>query len=137
MSIGKFKLQVSFSVGLFEIHFGFLLYIWERVDFRPVSQQIYVVRTRMWLEKTLPNIRFMKKNKYLEDICSMNGWSDKKSYFKLFSRHNPTALHTKFHICETPFRFFEEKKTRKYLTNYVKPNIHSKILTILHHLEEK
>ena len=126
MSIGKFNLQVSFSLGLFEIHFGFLLYIWERVDCRPVSQQIYVLKTRIWLEK-----------KYLEDTCSMNGWSDKKSYFKLFSWHNLTALHTKFHICETPFRFFEEKKTRKYLTNYVKPIIHSKILTILHHLEEK
>ena len=43
MSIGKFNLQVSFSLGLFEMHFSFLLYIWVRVDCRPVSQQIYVL----------------------------------------------------------------------------------------------
>ena len=106
MSIGKFNLQVSFSLGLFELHFSFLIYIWVGVDCRPVSQQIYVLGTRMWLEKTLPIILLMKKNKYLEDTCSMNGWSDKKAILSFFSRHNLTALHTKFHICQIPVHVF-------------------------------
>ena len=47
LSIGKFELQVSFSLGsfvldkIFEMHFRFLLYIWVWVDCRPISLQIY------------------------------------------------------------------------------------------------
>ena len=47
LSIGKFELQVSFSLGsfvldkIFKMHFRFLLHTWVRVDCRPISQQIY------------------------------------------------------------------------------------------------
>ena len=63
----------------------------------------------MWLMKIPPNICVIKSvcKKYLEDICYMKGWSDKKAILSFISRHNLTALHTKFHICQTPpSRFF-------------------------------
>ena len=54
--------------------------------------------------KNLAKYLFDEKdgNKYLEDICSMNGWSDINAILSFFSRHKQTALHTKFHICQTP-----------------------------------
>ena len=51
--------------------------------------------------------------KYLEDICSMNGWSDKKAILSFFSRHNLTALHTKFHICYSALSWLLTKSEEK------------------------
>ena len=58
--------------------------------------------------KNLANYPFDEKdgNKYLKDICSMNGWSDKNAILSFFSWHNLTALHTTFHICENPRSLF-------------------------------
>ena len=45
--------------------------------------------------------------RYLEDICSMKGWSDKDAILNLFSRLNLSALHTKFHTSQPPpYTFF-------------------------------
>ena len=54
--------------------------------------------------KKLAKYPFDEKDgdKYLEEICCMNGWSDKNAILSFFSWHNLTAIHTKFHICETP-----------------------------------
>ena len=58
--------------------------------------------------KNLASFFYEKIGKqYLEDICSMKGWSDKDAILNLFSRHNLSALHTKFHTSQTPSsRFF-------------------------------
>ena len=44
--------------------------------------------------------------KYLKDVCPMKGWSDKKAILSFISRHNLTALHAKFYICQTPCSCF-------------------------------
>ena len=58
--------------------------------------------------KNLAKYPFDEKygKKYLEDICSIKGWSDKKAILNFLSWHHLTALHTKFHICQTPRRVF-------------------------------
>ena len=43
---------------------------------------------------------------YLEDICAMSGWSDKKAILNSFSWHDQTALQANFHICQTPVHVF-------------------------------
>ena len=102
------------------MHFRFLLYISVRVDCRPLSQQIYTRTSSNSIRKetgcnkyvedqlnvarkNLAKCPFDEKdgNKYFEDICSLNGWSDKNAVLSFFSRHNMTALHAKFHICQT------------------------------------
>ena len=40
--------------------------------------------------------------RYLEDICSMKGPSEKNAILNFFSWHDLTALHTKFHTSQTP-----------------------------------
>jgi len=66
--------------------------------------------------KNLANYPFDEKdsNKYLKDICSMNGWSDKNAILSFFSRHNLTALHTKFHICQTTRSRFLQITSQKF-----------------------
>ena len=50
LSIGKFKPQVSFSLGsfvsdkIFEMHFRFLLNIWLRVDCRPIASKFNLAK---------------------------------------------------------------------------------------------
>ena len=131
LSVGKFKLQVSFSLGsfvsdkIFEMHFRFLLHIWVRADCRPISQQICkrnssnwirkktgcdeLLRTSWtWLVKTSPNIRLSIKmgNKYLEDISSMKGWSYKKAILNFLSpRFNSSACQISFFFRPHP-QFF-------------------------------
>ena len=63
-----------------------------------VEDQLNVAR------KKLAKYPFDEKDgkKYLKDICSMNGWTDKNAILSFFSWHNLTSLHTKFHICQTP-----------------------------------
>ena len=39
---------------------------------------------------------------YMENICSMKGWSNKNVILNFFSRCNLTALHTKFNTRQTP-----------------------------------
>ena len=58
----------------------------------------------MWLKKNPAKYPYDEKygKKYLEDICSMKGKSDKNAILNFFSRHDLTALHTKFHTCHTP-----------------------------------
>ena len=58
--------------------------------------------------KNLAKYPFDEKdgNKYLEDICSMHGWSDRNAILTSFSRHNLTAQHTKFFICQTLRSYF-------------------------------
>ena len=77
------------------MHFRFLVYSWVRVDCRPTSQQIYkknisnLIRRRTgcdgYVEDQLnvANKNFAKYlfddtdgKRYLEDICSMKGWSE-------------------------------------------------------------
>ena len=41
-------------------------------------------------------------NKYLEDICSMNGWSDKNAILSFFSRHNLKLAFTPNFIFDRP-----------------------------------
>ena len=50
---------------------------------------------------------------YLEDICSMKGWSDKNAILNFFSRHDLTALHTKFHICYSALSWLLTKSEEK------------------------
>ena len=52
--------------------------------------------------------------RYLEDICSMKGWSDKNAILNFFSRHDLSALHTKFHTCQTSLSRFLEITLQKY-----------------------
>ena len=113
LSIGKFNLfnlQVSFSLGLFisdtnfEVHFRCLLNIWVWVDCRPIRQQIYTRTNSSSIGKETgcneyveDQLKIARKNlakypldekdgnKYLEHICSMNGWSDLK-FVKYFTR---------------------------------------------------
>ena len=103
------------------MHFRFLLYIWVRVDCRPTSQQIYkrtssnLIRKKTGCgEYVADQLNVAGKNfakylfddtdgkGYLEDICSMKGWSGKNAILNFFSRHDQIALHTKFHTCQTP-----------------------------------
>jgi len=118
---------------IFEMHFRFLLHFWVRVFCRPISQEIYTktssnsIRKRTgyneyvedqlnMARKNLANYPFDEKdsNKYLKDICSMNGWSDKNAILSFFSRHNLTALHTKFHICQTTRSRFLQITSQKF-----------------------
>ena len=92
---------------IFEMHFHFLLNIWVQVDCRPISQQIYKrtnsnsIRKKTGCDenvedqlnvasKNLAKYSFDDKDgrKYLEDICSLNGWSDKKAILSFFSRYD-------------------------------------------------
>ena len=85
------------------MHFHFLLHIWVQVDCRPISQQIYTrtssnsIRKETGCNKYVEDqLNVARKNlakypfdekdghKYLEDICPMNGWSDKKKLFGAF-----------------------------------------------------
>ena len=54
----------------------------------------------------------------------------------LTKMHDLTAQDTKFHICQTPRSRFLQI-TSEIFDKLCKTNIHSKIWTILHHLEEK
>ena len=127
LSIGKFKLQVSFSLGSFVSDKNIwnalsisLLYL-VRVDCRPTSQQIYkrtssnLIRKGTGCDEYVEDqLNVASKNfakylfddtdgkRYLEDICSMKGWSEKNAILNFFSRHDLTALHTKFHTSQTP-----------------------------------
>ena len=99
------------------MHFRFLLHIWVRVDCRPISQQIYnrtssnsirkETACKEYVEDQLnvarknpPKYPFNEKggNKYLEDISSIDSWSDKKAILSFFCQHSLIAQHTKFHI---------------------------------------
>ena len=69
--------------------------------------------------------------RYLEDICSMQSLSLKMLFWTFFS------LFTNFHNYHIlPFHVFC-KEFCKYLTKYMKPNIHLKTWTLLNYLEEK
>ena len=61
--------------------------------------------------KNLASFFYEKIGKqYLEDICSMKGWSDKNAILNFFSRLDLTALHTKFHTCQTPLHCNDGRK---------------------------
>ena len=110
------------------MHFRFLFYIWVRVDCRPTSQQIYkrtssnLIRKGTGCDEYVEDqLNVASKNfakylfddtdgkRYLEDICSMKGWSEKNAILNFFSRHDLTALHTKFHTSQTPpFMFLSD-----------------------------
>ena len=110
-----------FQTKIFEMHFRFLFCIWVRVDCRPTSQQIYkrtssnLIRKGTGCDEYVEDqLNVASKNfakylfddtdgkRYLEDICSMKGWSGKDAILNFFSRHDLTALHTKFHTSQTP-----------------------------------
>ena len=100
MSIGKFNLPVSFfqvhffQTKIFEIYFCFILHIWVRFDCSPIVSKFTKQPVAVQSEKTgcdeytedelkvsgksLAKYPFHDKEfkRYLEDICSVNGWSD-------------------------------------------------------------
>ena len=107
-SIGQFKLQVSFSLGCV---------LWVRVDCRPTSQQIYkrtssnLIRKGTGCDEYVEDqLNVASKNfakylfddtdgkRYLEDICSMKGWSDKNAILSFFQ-----LLYTPNFILVRPF----------------------------------
>ena len=92
-----------FQKKIFEVHFHFLLHILVQVDCRPIGQQIYNRTSSNSIRKDIgcnkydeDQLKVARKNltkylfdekdgnKYLEDICSMNGWSDKKAILSFF-----------------------------------------------------
>ena len=90
--------------------------------------------------KNLAKYPFDEKDgkKNLEGICSMKAWSDKKNYFEFFFLAWSYCLTRQIsYLSDPPFALFLRKYLIKYITISLKPNIHSKIRTLLHHLGEK
>ena len=94
-----------FQTKNFEMHLHFLIYVWVRVHCRHTSQQIYKRSICILIGKRTGRDEYVEdqlnvasKNfakylfddtdgkRYLEDICSMKGWSDKNAILSVFSQ---------------------------------------------------
>ena len=107
------------------MRFRCLLHIWVGVDCRPIASKIYQTITSNLIRKktgcdeyiedelnvaskSLPKYSFHDKDdkRYLEDICSVNGWSGKKAILNFFSALSKCSTRQFSYLSDPLFTFF-------------------------------